>query len=299
MMNASRRRPLPILTGALVAAIVVVASAGAVLASNAAPTAYDQTFSTSGESIEVTLYAQDPDGDELSYSVISEPQKGTLSGTAPSFLYSPSAAFDGSDSFTWRASDGSADSNVATVSIASPQDQSAADFTATSTTTAVAFRSSSKATTAGGLLPTLKVPRPSQVVSGDLMLLHISTVRPHFPQTNSGFTDPKVCDQLIEEDVVAGVLTSSRCTGPWTLVQSLKNDVGFTVRSYIYKKVASLSDETRPRYFIDFGVATQAAAAIGVWSGACTSTTSEATAIGTSVTVPGVDGRSGDRKSVV
>lgn len=298
-MELRRRRPLALLTVASAAVLAVIASAGLVLASNAAPTAYDQTFTTGGEPIEITLYAQDPDGDRLTYLVLSEPQKGTLSGTAPSFLYSPSAAFDGSDSFTWKASDESSDSNVATVSIGSAsQEQSAATaLTPTQTTsTVVAFRSSSAASTGDALPTTLSVPRPSGIVAGDLMLLHISTVRPHVSQTNSGFTDPRVCDRLTnQEDVIPGVLTSSRCTGQWTLVQDLKNDVGLTVRSYVYKKVATASDETRPHYSIDFGVATQAAVGIGAWSGACTSATSEATAVGTSVTVPGVDGRSGGR----
>lgn len=65
----------------------------------------------------ITLTASDPDGDPLTYRVVTGPTKGTLSGTAPNLTYTPAANFYGSDSFTFVANDGSADSNVATVSI--------------------------------------------------------------------------------------------------------------------------------------------------------------------------------------
>ena len=41
----------------------------------------------------------------------------TLSGTAPNLTYNPKANYSGSDSFTFKANDGKADSNTATVSI--------------------------------------------------------------------------------------------------------------------------------------------------------------------------------------
>lgn len=45
------------------------------------------------------------------------PAYGTLSGAAPSLSYTPDAGFYGADSFTFKANDGAADSNIATVSI--------------------------------------------------------------------------------------------------------------------------------------------------------------------------------------
>ena len=51
------------------------------------------------------------------YTIVSGPQHGTLTGTAPILTYTPNAGYHGSDSFTWKANDGLADSNIATVSI--------------------------------------------------------------------------------------------------------------------------------------------------------------------------------------
>ena len=51
--------------------------------------------------------------------MVANPTHGTLTLNANgSFTYTPNANFNGSDSFTYKASDGSAESNVATVTIA-------------------------------------------------------------------------------------------------------------------------------------------------------------------------------------
>ncbi|MEK7153027.1 MAG: Ig-like domain-containing protein, partial [Patescibacteria group bacterium] len=89
-----------------------------VVNTNRAPIAQAQSLSTPEDTaIGVTLNATDPDGDSLSYSVVSNPQKGTLSGTAPNLTYIPQSNYSGSDSFTFKATDGTVNSNVATVSI--------------------------------------------------------------------------------------------------------------------------------------------------------------------------------------
>jgi len=85
---------------------------------NDAPVADDQDATTDEDAaVEVTLTGSDIDGDDLTFSVVSDPAHGTLSGTTPNLTYTPEADFNGSDSFTFRASDGAADSNLATVSI--------------------------------------------------------------------------------------------------------------------------------------------------------------------------------------
>jgi uncharacterized repeat protein (TIGR01451 family) len=61
----------------------------------------------------------DVDGDALTASVVSTPANGTvtLNTLDGSFTYTPDANFNGTDSFTYQANDGTADSNVATVTL--------------------------------------------------------------------------------------------------------------------------------------------------------------------------------------
>ncbi|MFA7628618.1 MAG: Ig-like domain-containing protein, partial [Candidatus Dojkabacteria bacterium] len=85
---------------------------------NDAPVAEDQNVSvTQDTSKEITLVATDVENDTLTYTVIEAPINGSLSGTAPYLTYTPNPGFNGNDSFTFKANDGSADSNIATVTI--------------------------------------------------------------------------------------------------------------------------------------------------------------------------------------
>ena len=65
----------------------------------------------------ITLTATDPNNDPLTYTVVTQPAHGTLTGTAPNLNYNPDTSYVGADSFTFKANDGTADSNTATVSI--------------------------------------------------------------------------------------------------------------------------------------------------------------------------------------
>jgi hypothetical protein len=67
--------------------------------------------------VDITLAATDPDGDALTYSVVAQPSEGDLTGSPPNVTYTPGSGFTGTDSFTWKASDGVDESNVATVTI--------------------------------------------------------------------------------------------------------------------------------------------------------------------------------------
>lgn len=88
-------------------------------ACNQPPVARDSAVATDvGVPVAVTLEATDADGDPLTYRIVTPPAHGSLSGTAPALTYSPAAGVAGDVSFTFVASDGAADSNVATVSIA-------------------------------------------------------------------------------------------------------------------------------------------------------------------------------------
>jgi large repetitive protein len=61
----------------------------------------------------------DADSDPLTATKMSDPAHGTLNsfGSDGSFTYTPAAGYSGADSFTYKASDGVADSNIATVSL--------------------------------------------------------------------------------------------------------------------------------------------------------------------------------------
>jgi VCBS repeat-containing protein len=68
----------------------------------------------------------DAEGSPLTADVVSPPSHGTLTLSGDgSFLYTPAADFNGTDSFTYAANDGSWDSNVATVTITVAADNDA------------------------------------------------------------------------------------------------------------------------------------------------------------------------------
>jgi hypothetical protein len=65
----------------------------------------------------ITLEAYDADGDSLTFTIVSDPDHGNLTGTAPSLNYQPEEGYSGSDSFRFTAGDSVSESNVATISI--------------------------------------------------------------------------------------------------------------------------------------------------------------------------------------
>ena len=82
------------------------------------PTAFNQAVTANHDTpVSITLMASSPSGLPLTYSVLTGPGNGALSGLAPSLTYTPKAGYAGADSFTFKANDGTADSNVATVRI--------------------------------------------------------------------------------------------------------------------------------------------------------------------------------------
>lgn len=84
------------------------------------PVAYAQDVVTAVDTVRaLTLIGFDYDGDALSFSIVTPPAHGTLSGTAPDVSYTPASGYGGSDSFTFEVMDSKgASSAVATVSIA-------------------------------------------------------------------------------------------------------------------------------------------------------------------------------------
>jgi hypothetical protein len=82
-------------------------SAPAVEAVNTAPLVSDQEYKlNNNEPVAIILTAQDAEGDELYYEILTQPQHGKLDGQAPNLVYMPNPDFPGDDSFDFRVNDG-------------------------------------------------------------------------------------------------------------------------------------------------------------------------------------------------
>ncbi len=83
------------------------------------PTATAQSASTAANTaVAITLSATDNDSPALTLTYnAASPGHGTLSGSAPSLTYTPTAGYAGSDSFTFTASNGANTSAAATVNV--------------------------------------------------------------------------------------------------------------------------------------------------------------------------------------
>ena len=90
---------------------------------NDAPVANDVTASTTSrtgnmrQSVDITLSVTDADGDDLTISIVSDVSNGTTSLSGSTVTYTPTANYDGTDTFTYKANDGTVDSNIATGTI--------------------------------------------------------------------------------------------------------------------------------------------------------------------------------------
>ncbi|MHC4182740.1 MAG: Ig-like domain-containing protein [Planctomycetota bacterium] len=59
--------------------------------------------------VEIILEARDPEGDQLTYTIVRQPIHGSLSGTPPFLTYTPHENYYGRDSFTFTVHDGVTD----------------------------------------------------------------------------------------------------------------------------------------------------------------------------------------------
>ena len=85
---------------------------------NDVPIASDQDVSTDEDTnVTITLGASDVDGDALTYSLVTDVSNGTVTLSGSAVTYTPNANFNGTDSFTFKANDGTADSNISSVTI--------------------------------------------------------------------------------------------------------------------------------------------------------------------------------------
>jgi len=85
---------------------------------NDLPVPGDQSLNIDEDTkVVINLTAMDLDGDSLAFTIVDIPLNGTLSGTGNLYEYMPDSEFSGSDSFTFKVFDSSAESRLATVSI--------------------------------------------------------------------------------------------------------------------------------------------------------------------------------------
>jgi len=84
---------------------------------NNPPGTSDGSISTAEDnSANVTLNAVSPGG-SLTYTIVTPPAHGQLTGSGANRSYAPDLNFNGADSFTFKVNDGSHDSNTSTISI--------------------------------------------------------------------------------------------------------------------------------------------------------------------------------------
>lgn len=89
-----------------------------VIERNAAPIAQDRSYRVlAGTPLDMLLAGSDPDGDDLSFRLLTTPGHGQLSGAAPALTFVPDSSYVGTLSFTYVANDGRRDSAPATVTI--------------------------------------------------------------------------------------------------------------------------------------------------------------------------------------
>ncbi|OQY27798.1 MAG: hypothetical protein B6244_09400 [Candidatus Cloacimonetes bacterium 4572_55] len=85
---------------------------------NEPPTAQSQDlFVNEDTALEILLFGDDPESDDITYHILTNPQHGELIGVLPMLIYTPDHDYFGQDNFTFQVSDGELDSEPATVSI--------------------------------------------------------------------------------------------------------------------------------------------------------------------------------------
>ncbi|MDC0593979.1 Ig-like domain-containing protein [Candidatus Marinimicrobia bacterium] len=99
------------------------------------PVSQDMSASTAEDTaINITLAGSDPEGESLTYTILEVNNATvTLSGNVAN--YAPDANFNGTDTFTYYANDGTSDSNIATVTmtVSSEDDEPNTNDVATTT----------------------------------------------------------------------------------------------------------------------------------------------------------------------
>jgi hypothetical protein len=108
---------------------------------NEAPQVMDATFALDEDGqLPIKLIASDPDGDSISYNIEKKPVNGTLSGSGPTYRYTPDANYHGTDSFMVTATDGKLKSKTAKISLNITSKNDAPTFVTSLKTPEIGFR---------------------------------------------------------------------------------------------------------------------------------------------------------------
>lgn len=87
-------------------------------AENDAPEAQLQNLVAQEDTaLPITLSGSDVENDSLTYTLVSPPTHGTLTGTIPNYVYTPDLNYNGPDTFSFKVNDGQSDSAVVSVVI--------------------------------------------------------------------------------------------------------------------------------------------------------------------------------------
>ncbi len=89
---------------------------------NDPPAAQDQSITVPDDQLgaqgyPINIRAVDAEGSPVTYTITAQPTNGTVTGTAPNLFYKPTLNYRGFDAFSFKASDGMAESMVATIAI--------------------------------------------------------------------------------------------------------------------------------------------------------------------------------------
>ncbi|MCA1683997.1 MAG: tandem-95 repeat protein, partial [Actinobacteria bacterium] len=238
------------------------------------PVAVDDT-ATTAEDTPVSVDApgvlgndSDADGDTLTATKVSAPAHGSVTLNADGSLsYTPAANYNGPDSFTYKANDGSADSNVATVNIAvnAVNDTPVAVNDAYSTT-----QDSPLTVVAPGVLtndtdidsPNLIAIKVSDPAHGTVTLNADGSFT-YTPGAGYSGTDSftyKANDGSADSNVATVNLTVTAPTGPTTLtvadISVNEGDAGTTAATFTVTRSGNTSGTSTVKYTTAGGTAT-------------------------------------------
>jgi len=89
-----------------------------VTAANDAPVAVSKTYTLQEDTnLTFTLESSDVDNDTLSYLIVTQPSHGVVRLTGNTVLYQPEVNYFGTDTFSFKVNDGTADSNTADINL--------------------------------------------------------------------------------------------------------------------------------------------------------------------------------------